>query len=34
MKNKIREKLAILVENKPYGQEGISKKVGELTLQK
>lgn len=34
MKNKIKEKLAMLVENKPYGQEGISKKVAELTLQK
>ena len=34
MKNKIKEKLAMLVENKPYGQEGISKKIAELTLQK
>jgi hypothetical protein len=34
MKNKIKEKLAMLAENKPYGQEGISKKVAELTLQK
>lgn len=34
MKNKIKEKLAILAENKPYGQEGIGKKVAELTLKK
>ena len=34
MKNKIKDKLAMLVENKPYGQEGISKKIAELTLQK